>query len=77
MGPPDADPDEYGCEEDTVAGWPRLLGMGTLSASAIAAVIAAALEKRAFGSLARAVMITFARAGGILGLMRAGGVGME
>src|SRR6185312_26808 len=60
-------------------GWtccPRLSGRGTLSASPIAAVMAVARAKRAFGSLARAVMITNVSAGGIFGLRRTGEVGV-
>src|SRR5438067_11529492 len=51
-------------------------GMGTLSASATAAVSADALPKRAAGSLARQRRITFDRAGGMSGLTRSGAVGV-
>ncbi len=47
-----------------------------LSASAIAAVMVAARAKRAFGSLARAVMMTIVSAGGIFGLRRTGEAGV-
>src|SRR5258706_8603885 len=61
---------------DGWAGCPRLSGSGTLSAAAIADVMVAARAKRAFGSLARAVMMTNVSAGGIFGLRRTGEVGV-
>jgi hypothetical protein len=57
-------------------GTPRLSGTGKLNASAIAAVMIEALEKRAAGSFARQRMITIVRAGGIFGLISAGSVGV-
>ena len=51
-------------------------GMGILNASANAAVMKDALLKRMAGSFAMARMITMAKAGGLFGLMRAGGFGI-
>ena len=47
-----------------------------MSDSAIAAVMVAALAKRAFGSLASAVTITIVNAGGMFGLSSTGDVGV-
>lgn len=57
-------------------GCPKTSGTGTLSASAIAAVIDEALEKRISGSFARLRIITCTSVGGRFGLMSVGAVGM-
>ena len=58
-------------------GLPRIEGTGISSATATAAVIEAALVKRAAGSLAMLLRMTNANAGGMLELNRAGGGGEE
>ena len=60
--------------EETAKG--KLSGRGTLRASARAVVIARAVGKRLAGSLVRLRNRTRVRGGGILGLKRAGGVGV-
>src|SRR5947209_3679929 len=60
-----------------VLGLSRLAGTGTLSPLASATVIAAAVGKRASGSLAMLFSTTAESSGGMFGLMRAGGVGIS